>query len=342
MPSKSKQQYKQYAINTIEDACAVLKGLIVPVILDMEKFEQYSKEAQEILIKYKNVEEIPADVYDSVHDKLLYQQRELLRFIADHQTSSFSYIDVRKKFEKQGFLKRKLSTRSSETLNELLELRNWSFHNVQSMFVADIELAKRSIPPELQGIAEIKPMLNPIVIRKVKSYKREMLEGFVHHNSVRLEQFKVVLSDMKEDYQEMFSLLTLEPIHFLGNQVRFKLPGTPPDPNTGPAIAIEWNTHFLAPRQSAGPCFRLLKHEIFKAPRMAQYSNANAPFLIQQRIHFGKVVVHFGELHAGVCIQYGINGHPALQHHEQHSGAVLATGQTDGMVIFCLVHFNLL
>ena len=89
MPSKSKQQYKQYAINTIEDACAVLKGLIVPVILDMEKFEQYSKEAQEILIKYKNVEEIPADVYDSVHDKLLYQQRELLRFIADHQTSSF-------------------------------------------------------------------------------------------------------------------------------------------------------------------------------------------------------------------------------------------------------------
>ena len=207
MPSKSKQQYKQYAINTIEDACAVLKGLIVPVILDMEKFEQYSKEAQEILIKYKNVEEIPADVYDSVHDKLLYQQRELLRFIADHQTSSFSYIDVRKKFEKQGFLKRKLSTRSSETLNELLELRNWSFHNVQSMFVADIELAKRSIPPELQGIAEIKPMLNPIVIRKVKIYKREMLEGFVHHNSVRLEQFKVVLSDMKEDYQEMFSLL---------------------------------------------------------------------------------------------------------------------------------------
>lgn len=207
MPSKSKQQYKQYAINTIEDACAVLKGLIVPVILDMEKFEQYSKEAQEILIKYKHAEEIPADVYDSVHDKLLYQQRELLRFIADHQTSSFSYIDVRKKFEKRGFLKRKLSTKSSETLNELLELRNWSFHNVQSMFVADIELAKKSIPPELQGIAEIKPVLNPIVIRKVKSYKREMLEGFVHHNSVRLEQFKVVLSDMKEDYQEMFSLL---------------------------------------------------------------------------------------------------------------------------------------
>ena len=75
---------------------------------------------------------------------------------------------------------------------------------------------------------------------------------------------------------------------------------------------------------------------------MAQNSDMNAPLLIQQRIHFGKVVIHFGELHAGVCIQYGINGHSALQHHEQHSGTVLTTGQADGMVIFCLAHFNLL
>lgn len=202
-----KQQFKQFTINTIEDACLVLKGLIVPVIVDLGKFENYSKEAQEMLIRYEKTDVIPADAYDSIHDKVLYQQRELLRFIADHQSSSFSYIDVRGVFEKRGFLKRKLPQKSSEILSELLHLRNWSFHNAQSMLVAELELAKRSIPSDLQGIAEIKPMLNPIVVRQIKSYKKEMLESFIVHNQIRKEQFSVILSEMKEDYQEMYSSL---------------------------------------------------------------------------------------------------------------------------------------
>lgn len=163
MSKGSKQEYKQFKINTLEDACLVLKDLIVPVIVHLEKYENYSKESEKILLQYANSDVIPADIYDSIHDKLLY--------------------------------------------NELLNIRNWSFHNAQSMLVADLELAKRSIPPELQGIAEIKPMLSPVVVPKVKSYRREMLEGFVHHNMIRMKQFEAILLEMKEDYQELFASL---------------------------------------------------------------------------------------------------------------------------------------
>lgn len=143
MSNGTKKQYKQFTINTVEDACLVLKSLIVPVIIDLEKFKMYSDEAEQILKQYNRKTSIPAGVYDSIHDKVLYQQRELLRFLADHKSASFSYIKVRKILVKKKLLKRELLPESNKILNELLDVRNWSFHNVQSMLTADLELAKK-------------------------------------------------------------------------------------------------------------------------------------------------------------------------------------------------------
>ena len=208
MSKGNKKQYKQFAINSLEDGCLVLKSLIVPVIIELEKFRNYSDEAEVLLEKYKLDGFIPANIYDSIHDKILYQQRELLRFMADHQSSSFSYISVRELLEKKGFLKSSLTENSNKTLKELLDIRNWSFHNAQSMLVADLEMAKKSIPSEMVGSVEIKPMLNPVVIRKVKTYTWKMFADFVFHNKVRLAQFELILSEMKKDYQEMYGFLS--------------------------------------------------------------------------------------------------------------------------------------
>ncbi len=201
------KQYKQFVINTLEDGCLVLKSLIVPVIIDSEKFRNYAREAEELLNTYKPDDSIPAEIYDSIHDKVLYQQRELLRFIADHQASSFSYIDLRQLLVKKQFIKRDLKENSHKILKELLDIRNWSFHNAQSLMTADLEIAKKSVPPELAGISEIKPLLNPVVVRKVKTYSWSMLEGFIAHNRVRSDQFETILSEMKKDYQEMYEAL---------------------------------------------------------------------------------------------------------------------------------------
>lgn len=207
MSKGNKKMYKQFDINTIEDACLVLKSLIVPVLIDLEKFKIYSDEAEQMLKQYHVNMTIPAYEYDSIHDKVLYQQRELLRFLADHQSSSFSYIDVRKMLVKKKFLKQELSLESDKILNELLHVRNWSFHNTQSMLMADLELAKNSIPKELRESVEVKPMLNPVVIYKTKSYDRKMLEGFVEHNKIREAQFDVIISEMKVDYQSLMDEL---------------------------------------------------------------------------------------------------------------------------------------
>lgn len=109
---------------------------------------------------------------------------------------------------KKGFLIRGLSDECQNVLKELLDVRNWSFHNAQSMLVAELENAKKSISAEFAGIAEIKPVLNPVIIPRVKDYSRNMLESFINHNSVRTGQFEMILDEMKKDYQEMWESMS--------------------------------------------------------------------------------------------------------------------------------------
>ena len=144
MSKGSKAQFKQFTINTAEDACLVLKSLIVPTTIDLEKLKRYADEAQNLLGGTSSPQTISAKQYETVRDKVLYVQRELLRFLADYQSSSFSYISVRPIFIKKGFLKRNLDDESTKAINELLDVRNWTFHNAQSMLVADLEHAKKT------------------------------------------------------------------------------------------------------------------------------------------------------------------------------------------------------
>lgn len=204
MSKGTKQQYKLFNIDSIENALLVLSSLIIPVTINLRKFNQYSKEAESLLGKYKSKEFIPANEYDDIYDKTLYRQRELLRFIADHQSSSFSYIDTREIFVKKGFLKRELDANCENILKELLNIRNWSFHNAQSLMVAEKEIVMRSIPDRLAEIVEVKPQLNPVVIRYYSEYSCEYLKSFIRHNTIRNNQFKVVLEEMQKDYQSMY------------------------------------------------------------------------------------------------------------------------------------------
>lgn len=220
MSKGSKKQFKQFEMKSIEEACLIMRGLLVPVITNIDKFKRYSQEVVELLNKYDVGATIPGEEYDSIHDKILYRQRELLRFIADNQSSSFSYKMVRPMMEKRGFLKRQLDQDKLEILNELLNLRNLTFHNTQSMTVADFEIAKKSIPPKLAKLAEIRPMLNPVVVTKVESYSRDMLMSFIYHNVVRLKQFETILDEMKTDYQEMVNALPDEVYSITGRVMR--------------------------------------------------------------------------------------------------------------------------
>ena len=174
MSGGTKQQFKQFSITCAEDACLVLGMLISGMTVNLEKYKEYASEA-ESLLESTQEEYVPAKEYDDVNDKLLYRQREILKFTADHQSSSFSYIDLRKILEKHKYISSPLSEEMSAILSEFLDVRNWTFHNPQSLMVAAKEVAHKDIPDELKEIAQVTPQLNPVLIRKICRYELVML-----------------------------------------------------------------------------------------------------------------------------------------------------------------------
>lgn len=211
MSAGSKKKLKQFTIDNIQDGCLALSMLITGVIVNLEKYKEYAEEAEQLLSNADS-ECIPAKAYDDINDKLLYRQREILKLCADHQNSSFAYIDLRKILEKQGYLTTSLSEEAAGILNELLDVRNWTFHNPQSLLVAAKEAAEKNIPDELKGIATIVPQLNPVLIRKIDAYDLLTLASLTIHTQRRISQFETILNCMKSDYQEMFNSIKNKPL----------------------------------------------------------------------------------------------------------------------------------
>lgn len=220
MATNSKQQFKQYRINSIEDACFVLGSLIVEVIRNMDKYNEYILEV-EALIESCKEEYVPAKVFDDINDKLLFRQYQILKQIADHQKSSFSYIDLRKLLEKNGYVSNPLSEKISNILEELLDVRNWTFHNPQSLLVASKEVAERSIPTEIKK--KMTPQLNPVLVQKIDKYEFLMLLSLNVHVNKRSHQFHKVLESMKADYQEMYDAIENKPLLLLDQTLSSKV-----------------------------------------------------------------------------------------------------------------------
>ena len=207
MSTNTKKQYKQFTINTIEDACSVLGSLISCAIVHFDKYSEYSLEA-EMLLECSDTPFINAKLYDDIHDKLLFRQHELLKLCADHQKSSFSYADFRKFLEKKGYIKKTLPNEVENILRDFLDIRNWSFHNPQSLMVATKEVTEKNMPDFLKGNVTIVPQLNPLFISKVDKYELMMLASLTIHTQKRREQFLMVINSMKSDYEELYSYIS--------------------------------------------------------------------------------------------------------------------------------------
>ena len=211
MSKGSNQQYKQFNINTTEDACLALGTLISGVGANLNKYKEYTKELEEVSAEIED-EYISAKTYDDINDKLLFRQREILKLIADYQKDSFSYINLRNQLKKDSYLSSELSQEVSELLKEFLDIRNWSFHNPQSMLVAAHEVANKSIPEELKGIAKVVLQLNPVIIPNITKYETVKIATLYLHAEKRVSQFEEVLESMKNDYQELFDSLENKPL----------------------------------------------------------------------------------------------------------------------------------
>ena len=61
MPRGTKQQFKQFSIDNLQDACLALGSLISALLIHYEKYKEYSDEA-ESLLKKSDAEYIAAKV----------------------------------------------------------------------------------------------------------------------------------------------------------------------------------------------------------------------------------------------------------------------------------------
>ena len=164
---------------------------------------------------------MPAKEYEDIKDKLWFRQHELLTVIADMQNSSFSYNNLRQMLTKKKYFANPLNEDIAQILNELLNLRNWTFHNPQSLVVASEEVAEKNLPDELKGFVVLQPQLNPVIVTKVKSYSIQMLASLVLITKSRAEMFDKVLNSMKKDYQELYDSIENKPVLLIGDKIQY-------------------------------------------------------------------------------------------------------------------------
>lgn len=205
MPNK--KEYKNYHINCYEDALKVLHSLITNITIHMNKYAEYSNELLEFIINYQDKQKttpIDSKVFYDFDDKIRYRQMMILRMISDEQKESFSYKNVRKTLKKIGYIDKDLPESVGNILNEFLEIRNWSFHNTQSALNATDEVAKMSIPRDLEKLVVVKPQLNPVITLIYDYFDISYLESLCVHTVNRLKQFETILKYMKKDYEHIY------------------------------------------------------------------------------------------------------------------------------------------
>lgn len=207
MGKESKKKYKQFTIESIEDACGVLASLITEVSVNMDKYVEYTEEAISLL-ENEDDDYVDEKAYYDINDKLLFRQREILKVVADCQTNSFSYKQFRKLLQKKNYITGVLDEEIEKILSEFLDVRNWTFHNPQSLAVAKKEVAEKNIPDWLKGNIKIIPQLNPVYIGKVEKVEIIVLASLVLHAQKRIEQFNMILQSMKQDYQKLYDSIT--------------------------------------------------------------------------------------------------------------------------------------
>lgn len=212
--NKKKSNYKIYPINSVEDGLLVLGQLIMSVKYHLEKYFSYNLELNNVIhqhikvdLKSKEILEstpIAENVFHDLNDKILYRQMMILKMLADEQKASFSYKNVRRIFQRQNYLKNPLSEKSNQILNNFLDIRNWSFHNSQSMLSATKEVVEKTIPDELKPFVSSKHQLNPVYICVDDFYDISYLLSLDIHMKRRIEQFNNILECMISDYNEMY------------------------------------------------------------------------------------------------------------------------------------------
>jgi hypothetical protein len=150
------KNYKRFSLDSRIKFMKYLNRLICQVYPKLDRYKKYKKEMEEITYshiefdenyKIKSTTNITAYEYESINDKIHNISMELVKFIGDRANDSASYLKFREMIEKNtiGVPFNKLSDEINEHLKEINNLRNWMFHNPESLYVSEEEYTKASV-----------------------------------------------------------------------------------------------------------------------------------------------------------------------------------------------------
>jgi hypothetical protein len=191
-----------------------LNRLICQVYRQLDKYIKYEKELEDIIYSHTEFNEnntikattnISAYEYESIDDKIHNVSMELVKLIGDNTNDSASYFKFRKMLEKNtiNLPFNILSDEINVYLKNINDLRNWMFHNPESLYVSEEEYARASIPDYLRPYTTMSFRSSPIIISYADEYNINMAVSLMLHSQKRIDMFKKIYENMINDYEKM-------------------------------------------------------------------------------------------------------------------------------------------
>lgn len=215
------KNYKNLNFNKKEDYLFALYVLIGHVYKLLKRYNRYQNDFVAFLnpILYSDEEYVDTEICEEWQDKFLSVSRELIKHFVDDVKTGFSYIMFRKMVNKTEYKLKPLDKSLEKELEELRDVRNWSFHLAQSDFVAMKEVFYKKIPKEFHSYVEYS--FSPIRVSISKKTNKMHLASLFVHNERRIEIFQRLFNRMHADFEELLGMsaeiveINEKPLEFL-------------------------------------------------------------------------------------------------------------------------------
>ena len=200
-----KANYKNFNFNKKEDYLYGLYFVISTAYDGIKKYKRHIKELSEYQIKIiqEKCEYIDSSIYQEWMDRHQNTMHLLLKCFVDNTSTGFSYVMFRQMIARSTYAK--LLPEQPETikkdLEELRDVRNWTFHFAQSDIVANKEIFLQSVPQELRK--SVIYNLNPIVIEEYSKVSAVYIDSLRCAMERRLKVFTEIFEQMKIDYESV-------------------------------------------------------------------------------------------------------------------------------------------
>ncbi|AQR93101.1 hypothetical protein [Clostridium saccharoperbutylacetonicum] len=206
------KNYKRFSLDSRLQFIKYLNKLICQVLRQLDKYKKYEQELEDIINEHilldkddnlVSAKNINAYEYESIDAKLHNVSMELVKIIGDNTNDSASYLKFRRMLEKNTIELpfNQLSEEIQSYLKDVNDLRNWMFHNPESLYVSEEEYAKASIPADFRPYVTMSFRSSPIIILSPEEYSIEMAFSLLKHSTKRIEVFDKILANMVNDYE---------------------------------------------------------------------------------------------------------------------------------------------